>query len=69
MIALNSMTHHRSISARQAGVQQRGAAAVAVRRGCAHVAQRRHGGSGGTATALQESEGHIASDLRFRVPD
>ena len=42
-------------SARQAGVRERGAAAVAVRRGCAHVAQRRHGGSGGTATALWES--------------
>ncbi len=52
-------------SARQAGVQQRGAAAVAVRRGSMYVAQRRHGGgSGGTATALRESEGHIASDLR-----
>ena len=37
-------------SARQVGVRERGAAAVAVRRGSTHVAQRRHcGGSGGAA--------------------
>ena len=51
-------------SARQTGVRERCAAAVAMRRGSTHVAQRRHGGGSGTATALRESEGHIESDLR-----
>ncbi len=57
--------NHRTAARRTARVRDRGAAAVAVRRGFAHVAQRRHGGdSGGTATELRESEGHIALDPR-----
>ena len=50
-------------SARQAGVQQRGAAAVAVRRDCTHAAQRRHGGGSGSGDSGDSAAGERGPHL------